>query len=262
MTVDHWKRLQILFAAALELPPEERSAYLRDNAEDAGLRAEVVSLLEAHAARGRLDRVADRLAAPAGHPTVLPARFRIVRRLGSGGMGVVYEAVDRNRDETVALKTLRSWDPAGIYRLKKEFRSLAEVAHRNLVTLYELIAHEQSWFYTMELIEGVTFLDYTRGGASDLADLRAALPQIVEGVMAIHGAGKLHRDLKPSNVLVTRAGRVVILDFGIAAELATSTGAFQSVEEGVVGTVAYMAPEQVRGSALPASDWSVPWRLR
>ena len=260
MTVDRWKRVQTLFAAALDLPAEARSAYLRDNAEDAGLRAEVASLLEAHATRGRLDRVADRLAAPngtvSGHPTVLPERFRIVRRLGSGGMGVVYEAVDRNRDETVALKTLRSWDPAGIYRLKKEFRSLAEVAHRNLVTLYELIAHEQSWFYTMELIEGVTFLDYTRGGgASDLAQLRAAFPQIVEGVMAIHEAGKLHRDLKPSNVLVTPAGRVVILDFGIAAELATSTGALQSVEEGVVGTVAYMAPEQVRGSALPASDW-------
>ena len=157
MTVDRWKRVQTLFAAALELPAEQRSAYLRDNADDAGLRAEVASLLEAHAARGRLDRVADRLAAPngtvSGHPTVLPERFRIVRRLGSGGMGVVYEAVDRNRDETVALKTLRSWDPAGIYRLKKEFRSLAEVAHRNLVTLYELIAHEHSWFYTMELIE-------------------------------------------------------------------------------------------------------------
>jgi len=259
MTVDRWKRVQTLFAAALELPAEARSAYLWDNAEDAGLRAEVVSLLEAHAARGRLDRVADGLAAPSGavtgRPTVLPERFRIVRRLGSGGMGVVYEAVDRNRDETVALKTLRSWDPAGIYRLKKEFRSLAEVAHRNLVTLYELIAHEQSWFYTMELIEGVTFLDYTRGGAADLAHLRAAFPQIVEGMMAIHGAGKLHRDLKPANVLVTPAGRVVILDFGIAAEVATSTGGFRSVEEGVVGTVAYMAPEQVRGSALPASDW-------
>src|SRR2546426_10506188 len=259
MTVDRWKRVKTRFASALELPAEARSACLRDNAEDAGLRAEVVSLLEAHAARGQLDRVADRLAASngtvSGHPTVLPERFRIVRRLGSGGMGVVYEAVDRNRDETVALKTLRSWDPAGIYRLKKEFRSLAEDAHRNLVTLYELIAHEQSWFYTMELIEGVTFLDYTRGeGASDLAHLRAAFPQIVEGVMAIHEAGKLHRDLKPSNVLVTPAGRVVILDFGIA-DVVAPPSPLQTREEGLWGTVAYMSPEQVEGQRSPASDW-------
>ena len=258
MTADQWERVQTLFAAALELPAAARAAYVRDQAEDDGLRAEVLSLLEAHAATGRLDHIAGGLAAPAAaatHEFGGNERFRVVRRLGSGGMGVVYEAMDRDRGEAVALKTLRWSEPAAIYRLKKEFRALAEVAHPNLVTLYELIGHEESWFFTMELIEGGSFLDHARSAAPDPARLRAALPQIVEGVMAIHGAGKLHRDLKPSNVLVTPAGRVVILDFGIAAELATATGALQSVEEGVVGSVAYRAPEQVRGSALPASDW-------
>jgi serine/threonine protein kinase len=146
-------------------------------------------------------------------------RFEIVRRLGEGGMGVVYEAFDRARQHKVALKTLFRVDAAGIYRLKQEFRALSGVAHPNLVALYELFAEAELWFFTMELVDGRELVAALRDGAApgDGA-LRDAFAQLVHGVQAIHAAGKLHRDLKPSNVLLTADGRVVILDFGLVID--------------------------------------------
>ena len=188
-------------------------------------------------------------------------RYQLVRRLGAGGMGIVYEAFDRERSELVALKTLSRVDPAGIYDLKKEFRSLADVRHTNVVSLYDIVNEAGFWFFTMELVYGTPFSEFVaaagtgrdgapssarrrgsddgnepredaalllsqtradpRASASLLfeeAKLRSALGQLVLGVSAIHAAGKLHRDLKPSNVLITREGRVVVLDFGLVQD--------------------------------------------
>ncbi|OLC08851.1 MAG: hypothetical protein AUH42_00435, partial [Gemmatimonadetes bacterium 13_1_40CM_70_11] len=182
-------------------------------------------------------------------------RFQILRRLGSGGMGVVYEALDRVRGEAIALKTLRWPDASAIYRFKKEFRTLADIAHANLVALYELFGEGGQWYFTMELVRGVDFCEHVRPHGLDVARLRPAVAQIAEGLVAIHRAGKLHRDLKPSNVRVTPEGRVVILDFGISADAVRSSGPHRTVEDGVWGTVEYMAPEQVDGQAAAASDW-------
>ena len=91
-------------------------------------------------------------------------RFEIRKKLGSGGMGIVFEAYDSERNETVALKTLHWVDAAAVYRFKKEFRGLADVAHRNLVSLYELIAHDEVWFFTMELVRGCNLLQFVRPG--------------------------------------------------------------------------------------------------
>ena len=190
-------------------------------------------------------------------------RFVIRRRLGTGGMGAVYEAYDEERHETVALKTLRWHDPSAIYRLKKEFRVLSDIAHANLASLYELVADGDDWFYTMELVDGVEFFAYVRPeprsqsetrAPPDVPRLRAALAQLIKGVVALHRAGIVHRDLKPSNVLVTPAGRVVILDFGLA-DVVAPPSPLQTREEGLWGTVAYMSPEQVEGQRSPASDW-------
>lgn len=179
------------------------------------------------------------------------ARFRLERKLGAGGMGVVFAAFDRQRRELVALKTLLNTSPDAVSRLKREFRILADVTHPNLVGLYELVAERDECFFTMELVEGVDFLRAVRGPELDVPRLTHVLAQIADGVLAIQHAGKLHRDLKPSNVLVTPATRAVLLDFGIAAQLQATQGA----EEGLVGTVPYMAPEQVSGRAEAASDW-------
>ena len=184
-------------------------------------------------------------------------RFAVIRRLGAGGMGVVYEVHDQARDEVVALKTLRRTTPAGMYRLKQEFRSLAGMTHPNIVGLYELFVEDSRCFFTMELVRGLNFVNYVRQGSdgrASIARLTAALQQLIIGVSALHRFGMLHRDIKPSNVLVTPDGRVVILDFGLITELfPDSLGGYEPVAG---GTPAYLPPEE--GSGLPpseAGDW-------
>ncbi len=211
------------------------------------------------------------------------ARYQPLRRLGAGGMGIVYEVFDRERGEHVALKTLSRIDPAGIYDLKKEFRSLADVRHPNVVALYDMVNDDDSWFFTMELVNGTPFTEHVlrSDGAATAADggtlsitetridprrrrpfdegrLRSALAQLALGVSAIHAAGRLHRDLKPSNVLVTPEGRVVVLDFGLVLADGRGPDAHEASldERAVVGTPAYMAPEQAAGRrATKATDW-------
>jgi len=224
-------------------------------------------------------------------------RYAVVRCIGQGGMGVVYEAFDRERRHAVALKTLPRFDADALYRFKQEFRTLADLHHTNLVHLHELVASQTgSAFFTMELVHGVDFARYVqeaplrktsrpppsmtatlRGRALGAAEaggrtserplpatspanmerLRVALRQLVQGVHAIHSAGKLHRDLKPSNVLVTPRSRLVILDFGVAADLLHVEPESPPGSGEMVGTASYMAPEQAEPDAAPdpASDW-------
>jgi eukaryotic-like serine/threonine-protein kinase len=192
------------------------------------------------------------------HPGALlgGGRFRLLRRLGAGGMGVVFEALDQERATEVAVKTLTRLDAHGIYRLKNEFRALADVLHPNLVRLHDLIGDEQLWLFSMELVRGSELDTWVRpSGAFDLERVRSAFSQLARGVRAIHAAGLLHRDLKPSNVLVEAcSGRVVILDFGLVSDPERG-GRGQTRDTNVSGTPHYMAPELIAGAAASvASD--------
>jgi eukaryotic-like serine/threonine-protein kinase len=222
-------------------------------------------------------------------------RFQLLRCIGAGGMGVVYEAVSAERDTPVALKTLNHLTPEAIYRFKNEFRSLVGVLHPNLVQMHELSCDGQNWFFVMDYVDGVPFIDYVRGvqGSphvtlmstiddrrrfeSALAEaeeetthelptapptdgefyvrLRRVTAELVNGVNALHALGMIHRDLKPSNVLVTPAGRVVILDFGLASE-ETPADPRPSSEDSLHGTPLYMAPELFTGGDVgKPADW-------
>ena len=256
-----YRRLRALFEEALRKDPSARQSYLNEAcADDPALQSQVQRLLDAHQKAGSfLEQPVGRLALPvcADDDFSGTERFRVLRRVGAGGMGVVYEVQDLARAEIVALKTLRQATPAGIYRLKHEFRSLAGVAHPNVVCLYELVVEDARCFFTMELVRGVTFVEYVRGdrrNSLSIERLKFALRQLVEGVSALHRLGKLHRDIKPSNVLVTRDGRVVILDFGLITELFPDH--LGGAEHIIGGTPAYVSPEEGSGmSPSEAGDW-------
>jgi serine/threonine protein kinase len=222
------------------------------------------------------------------------ARFRVLRRIGAGGMGVVYEAFDRDTGGQVALKTLRAPNAESLLRFKREFRAVQDIQHPNLVQLGELVEEGGVWFFTMELVRGEQLLTYVRGDvvsdvspsaftvdampSADLGDdpydvhrqlgpaqrpapvaarfdearVRHSMAQLAGALAALHDGGVVHRDVKPGNALVTAAGRVVLLDFGLALDLDGG----HSLSSHIVGTANYMAPEQAAARTVgPEADW-------
>lgn len=272
MNPERWERIQTLVESALERPEESRQSFL-DSAcgDDADLRAEVLSLLDACARSAEspaLPEAWSELLAGPERPRFLPGdevagRYRIVALLGRGGMGEVYEAWDGELSVPVALKTLHlpgETDEAR-RRLKLEGLLARSVWHPNVCRLYDLGRHgegaDATWFLTMELLRGAT-LEERRGEGAGLPRelVRRFAVEIAEGLGAAHQAGVVHRDLKPANVMiVTREGReqAVVMDFGIAR--ATASGTWRGEAALILGTPAYMAPEQVRGDVVgPAAD--------
>jgi len=271
MDPHHAERVAELLERALEMTAQERLGFLRTlGDEDADLARELSSLLAAYdEAPDALDTLAARVLPPAlgrfartletGPPLRDESigRYRVLERIGGGGMGEVYRAHDPELDRLVALKLLPTHltaDPEARARLKTEARAASALDHPNIAVVHEIGATEpaagshepERLFIVMAHYAGETLREKIARGPVPMAEALDYAVQVAEGLVAAHEAGIVHRDIKPANLIVTERGQVKIVDFG----LAKVAGAEGTREGTTRGTVAYMSPEQTRGGPL------------
>ena len=266
MTSEQRRRVRDLFEAAVDRDPASVAAWIgREAADDSAVRAEVLSLVEHHSRAGAflvepiVDRAPDLLTdeEPLA-PGAIIGTYTIVRELGRGGMGRVYLASDARLGRTVALKALAPHlmrDPSQRERLRREARAAAALTHPGICTVYALEEIDGELYIATEFVDGHTLGDEIRSGRRpERREILGTARELAAALASAHATGIVHRDLKPDNVMRGRDGRLKILDFGLAR---VDAGAGEAVprmtQPGLlIGTPAYMAPEQINGLSIDA----------
>ncbi len=274
MEAERWKQVDEVLHSALQVPAGgERDEFLRQVcAGDAGLEQEVRSLLasdqsasdfmEGPAIKDAAQMIALNEGRKAGDAVLgqTISHYRVLRKLGSGGMGAVYEAEDLRLGRHVALKLLldsQATSSKALQRFEQEARAISSLNHPNICTLHEVEEYDGKPVIVMELLEGQTLKERMKAGHVSLKELLEWGIDVADALDAAHASGLVHRDIKPANLFIGSRGQAKILDFGLAKLATTLPGAARAVEEdsltslGVIpGTTPFMSPEQVRGDDL------------
>ena len=265
MTPEQWQEAKRILAEALERAPQERRVYFDQVCTDPNLRRELESLIAAHEQEG--SSFMEQSAVTGAHLQKGDklGQYTIHSRIGVGGMGEVYRAHDPKLGRDVAIKVLPLVfvdDPERLARFQLEARTLASLNHANIATIHGLEQSEGLHYLVMELIVGQSLAERLRSGALPVKEVLDLGIQVVDALDAAHAKGIIHRDIKPANIVLTTRGQAKILDFGLAkltrslaAGFATlSTASTPEVSKSVpgvlLGTLAYMSPEQARGENL------------
>ena len=278
MTPERWQQIDQLFHAALAREPAERTEFLANQCRDDELRREVESLISS------LEEDDDFIETPAGdvaaellgthrsafEPGQQIENYRIIRHLGSGGMGEVYLAEDIRLGRNVALKLLPphfTVNPDRVRRFEREARAASALNHPNIVTIYEIGQSNATHFIATEFVDGKTLRQLINERPFTLNETLNVIVQVADALTGAHAAGIVHRDIKPENIMIRHDGYVKILDFGLAklteqqtsdADLEMPT-LLQTNPGLVMGTVQYMSPEQARAKNVGVGTdiWSL-----